>query len=250
MSIWWSLKDKISDVAWEVERVVDNVKIERELSKSRKHSELKNKRRQKLNISDNKKVAKGSVLRVRSYKAGVTFDHFGIYAGNRQVIHFAEGVVKQESIDSFTGCAIGNFHEPSFMEITSTGVRSRPLPGSDGVGGESIIEVCAYTSENISKEYTLTQSLLRAKSKLGMTGYDVLLNNCEHFSNWCRLGIPYSSQACGVASPSELKWDSPIKAPKPSEGKVDIVSIARTNSNIFNQLGMAVSRRIYASELK
>lgn len=37
-----------------------------------------------------------------------------------------------------------------------------------------------------------------AKSKIGMRGYNILYNNCEHFANDCLLGRRYSSQADDV----------------------------------------------------
>lgn len=34
----------------------------------------------------------------------------------------------------------------------------------------------------------------RAESRLGEVGFDVWLNNCEHFATWCRTGISNSAQ--------------------------------------------------------
>jgi hypothetical protein len=35
----------------------------------------------------------------------------------------------------------------------------------------------------------------RALSRIGERGYDLLLNNCEHFARWCRYGEAKSYQA-------------------------------------------------------
>jgi hypothetical protein len=34
--------------------------------------------------------------------------------------------------------------------------------------------------------------LRRAHSALGFSGYDLILNNCEHFAHWCRLDNIYN----------------------------------------------------------
>ena len=38
------------------------------------------------------------------------------------------------------------------------------------------------------------ETIERARSKLGEQGYDLLLNNCEHFAFWCKTGVAKSSQ--------------------------------------------------------
>lgn len=39
----------------------------------------------------------------------------------------------------------------------------------------------------------------RAKSRLGMDGFDLISRNCEHFANWCVTGEWESSQVKAVA---------------------------------------------------
>src|SRR5436190_1893564 len=38
----------------------------------------------------------------------------------------------------------------------------------------------------------------RAESRLGELGFDMWLNNCEHFATWCRTGISNSAQVDGL----------------------------------------------------
>lgn len=41
--------------------------------------------------------------------------------------------------------------------------------------------------------------MLRAESRLGEAGYDLLGNNCEHFAHWCKTGRRHSRQVHRVA---------------------------------------------------
>lgn len=112
----------------------------------------------------------GSVIRVSLAKAIIlNFDHYGIYAGNNEVIHFSEGTVKYGSMNDFI---------------------------SDAAIGENYIEVMEFPEE-ITKGITLNDSLNRAKSKLSQAEYNLLFSNCEHFATWCRTGQAVSSQAFG-----------------------------------------------------
>lgn len=112
----------------------------------------------------------GSVIRVTLAKARIlNFDHYGIYAGKNEVIHFSEGTVKYESMNEFI---------------------------SDAAIGENFIEVIDFPEE-ITAGITLEESLNRAKSKLSQSEYSLLFSNCEHFAAWCRTGQAVSSQAFG-----------------------------------------------------
>lgn len=101
-----------------------------------------------------------------------TYFHHGIYIGDRRVIAFGEGDVKKD-ID-----AVGNrVEEVSLSDFLRKG----------------LLQV---------RSYSLTERLLlnkpqkimeTAKSLLGSGDYDLLKNNCEHFSNFCAFGVRYSA---------------------------------------------------------
>ncbi len=44
------------------------------------------------------------------------------------------------------------------------------------------------------KLYSPEETVQRARSRLGQTGYDLVKNNCEHFAIWCKTGIHESHQ--------------------------------------------------------
>ena len=90
--------------------------------------------------------------------------HFGIYVGCGRVVHYAgrlqypQGLVEEISLPDF---AAGR---PVYVDSTP--------------------------EQFTSKEHIVR----RARSRLGERSYDVLLNNCEHFSSWCRTGEARSAQ--------------------------------------------------------
>jgi hypothetical protein len=46
--------------------------------------------------------------------------------------------------------------------------------------------------------YSSEEVVERAKSKIGETGYNLGLNNCEHFTTWCKTGQSESKQVNGT----------------------------------------------------
>jgi hypothetical protein len=102
------------------------------------------------------------------------YRHYGIYAGGGRVIHYAgwvrgrRGLVEEISLDEFT-------------EGREFNVNLNP---PDVGSGRDVVR--------------------RARSRLGERCYNLLENNCEHFSTWCRLGKPRSVQVELMAKPLRL----------------------------------------------
>ncbi|MGL6341229.1 MAG: lecithin retinol acyltransferase family protein, partial [Waterburya sp.] len=92
-----------------------------------------------------------------------------------------EGLYKHYGIDCGDGTVI-HYRKPSeTIERTSLATFSQGNPiymaeYSDGFG------------------YIADVVLERAKSRLGEQEYNLLFNNCEHFTNWCKTGISESKQ--------------------------------------------------------
>ncbi|MDN3454597.1 MULTISPECIES: lecithin retinol acyltransferase family protein [unclassified Psychrobacter] len=155
------------------------------------------------------KLSRGSVLRVELKTAKVLkFDHFGIYAGNKEVIHFSEKKVRKEPLSQF-------------------------VKGTSILNG-SYVDVMAFSAD-IADSTSLEQSYRRAKSCLGMVGYDLTKANCEHFALWCRVGDAFSGQAFG--SRSTLF---------PAQGSLNL---PRLMGKAFNELGMEKSRSICSKRI-
>jgi len=162
---------------------------------------------------DHPKLSKGAVLRIELTRLGVVgFDHYGVYAGNKQVIHFSEGKIQKNSLEKF-------------------------IEGA-GVFNASEVDVMTFASK-YTKNISLDESYSRAKSCLGMTGYDVLDSNCEHFALWCRTDRAISGQAFGSESGAFNLIGSAAGA----------INVPRLIGELFNELGMEKSRTIFINNL-
>ncbi len=128
------------------------------------------------------------------------YSHFGVYAGNNQVIHYTgatgpedfNGIVRETSLEEFLNGAekfdICNFPEhPSFNLVTKN---------------SSTVFKIWQTIKNLQianyKLYSPEETVRRARSKLGEGGYNLALNNCEHFAAWCKTGVRSSKQVNAI----------------------------------------------------
>ena len=122
------------------------------------------------------------------------YEHYGIYIGNDKVIHFAskkEGEPKSVhkiSLVSFASRQTGTFFLIDFDKYFEETPIDIMFPLSAGI------------LRNGRKNISAKETVRRAKSKLGETGYSLLFNNCEHFAMWCKTG----SAECGQLIPNEL----------------------------------------------
>lgn len=90
--------------------------------------------------------------------------HHGIYAFDDMVYQFA---VPGENRDI----------DPKLARVSTTTLEGFLR------GGE--LEVREYTEEEKKKKRTPLEIVQYAKDHLGEAGYDLITNNCEHFSNRC-----------------------------------------------------------------
>ena len=88
--------------------------------------------------------------------------HHGIYVGNGQVIHYKSHGIVMTSLEEFS-------------------------EGAD-------IEVVYHTNQNFA------ETVNRAYERLGENLYNLVVNNCESFANWCATGESKSKQVDGVMS--------------------------------------------------
>ena len=93
------------------------------------------------------------------------YTHHGIYLGRNKVIHYS-------------GLAAGLRAGP--VEITDLSTFSQ---------GKR-----TYVSHHSNRVFSHGQTIKRARSRLSEDKYNLLLNNCEHFINWCIYGKASSPQ--------------------------------------------------------
>lgn len=107
------------------------------------------------------------------------YSHHGIYVSKNSVIHFAPP-------------GHSDVLDPSVARIIDTSLEEFLNGG--------ILEVRIYTEEELKRKRSPKEIVECAKSHLGEGGYDLISNNCEHFSNLCAFGAKQSNQVESVLS--------------------------------------------------
>ena len=87
------------------------------------------------------------------------YTHHGIYVGDGRVVHYA-GLAN--------GLESGPVEEVSLEQFAN---------------GERV-----FAAAHSSRSFSDAEIVARARSRLGEKMYDILRNNCEHFSQWCVTG--------------------------------------------------------------
>jgi len=111
----------------------------------------------------------------------ILYQHYGIYTGNGRVIHYSD---KNRDF----GADI-KVRETSLKKFAKNGKFKIAIPAETGNGYE---------------QFTPEETINRAKSRLGEKHYDLIFNNCEHFTSWCKTGDSKSSQVINVVSVVKL----------------------------------------------
>jgi cell wall-associated NlpC family hydrolase len=96
------------------------------------------------------------------------YQHYGLYAGDDKVIHFAPLRGKEINAEN----AI--IHETTLEEFLKV--------------GELKID------KKSKAQYSRKGIVGRARSQIGARGYNLVFNNCEHFARWCTSGVSESKQ--------------------------------------------------------
>ena len=107
------------------------------------------------------------------------YTHHGIFISEDSVIHFAPP---------------GNTDvlDPSKARVINT-------PLNEFLKG-GVLEVRVYTDEELKRKRSPKAIVAEALAHLGEGGYNIISNNCEHFSNLCAFGKKESNQVEAVFS--------------------------------------------------
>jgi len=113
--------------------------------------------------------------------------HHGIYASNDSVFHFA-------SLD-------GNETNALHAKVVCTTL------GEFLKGGN--VEVRVYTADELKQKRPPEEIIKYASEHLGEGDYNLVTNNCEHFSNRCAFGKSNSEQVEDIFSmiAGLFQWD-------------------------------------------
>lgn len=134
----------------------------------------------------------GDVIRVNR---GI-YSHYGVYAEPGHVIHYTgangpedfNGIVRETTLEEFLNGAktLRVCHFPKNPQNIPA------LPAKNTLAKIlSIIRIMKLRDYHL---YSPEETVERARSKIGMGGYNLALNNCEHFAVWCKTGVRDSSQ--------------------------------------------------------
>lgn len=135
-------------------------------------------------------VCRSFVYSLLEHYVPFEYNHYGVYSGNNQVIHFIAQVGIQEvPLKKFLDCC----------DATDCHVKRFPQSKK---ALEIILKNRNENSSDIARTlndyhfYSAKETLQRAKSCINSPdwSYDLRGNNCEHFAIWCKTGIKYSAQ--------------------------------------------------------
>ena len=128
------------------------------------------------------------------------YDHYAIYAGNAQVIHYAPKrnggteLIHRAELDEFLDGA-DRFYVPNIPQnradlqaLINYHKQRRGLIQS------LVDEIFNSYNQMVEKVYTESEALKRAMGRVGEALYNVMGNNCQHFAFWCKFKLRISSQ--------------------------------------------------------
>ena len=104
-----------------------------------------------------------------------TLYHFGIYVSDEEVIAFGLPPTRRGTLTD------------AEVEVLSSDI--------DAFLAGGFLEVAEFDKKEKKKNRTPEQIVEYARSKMGMRGYHILYNNCEHFANECVTGVHICRQA-------------------------------------------------------
>jgi len=145
------------------------------------------------------------------------YKHYGIYSGAGSIIHYASASgdfgfamgVRKTGLKNFLAgareffiCEFPDSHGKPREKKKSADIFSALASGLAGgglFGGNENPLAALYDIYELFKKinyklYSPAETLLRAKSRLGESSYNLVFNNCEHFVVWCKTGVSESHQ--------------------------------------------------------
>ena len=121
-------------------------------------------------------------------------DHFAIYAGKDQIIHYQKrGGVKKRVIEESIQDYWKSENKSKQFSLFGSKYRTFSDRHSLGIVDQKIVQ----------HTFSGPETVRRARSMLNGENYSIFAHNCEHFVNWCKYGLKASEtveKAAMVAS--------------------------------------------------
>jgi len=111
-------------------------------------------------------VQPGDIIYVQRH--GGVYKHYGVYAGDGKVIHFAALAGAEISAENAV------VHETNLENFLKGGVLRLDRKSRAQFSRPEIVE--------------------RARSQIGSKEYNLVFHNCEHFARWCKTDVYESEQ--------------------------------------------------------
>ena len=102
------------------------------------------------------------------------------------------GIVRETTLAEFLNGS-KNFSVCTFPEHPNN---FPVIPGVKGLA--KILQLIRVIKMMDYHLYSGEETVKRARSKIGTGGYNLALNNCEHFAVWCKTGVKDSSQVNNI----------------------------------------------------
>ena len=142
----------------------------------------------------------GDIIGVTRNSAMRLYDHYAVYLGDDQVIHYCgEGGDFTDNI-TIHKANIGEFmkSDHNFFVLYFEDTLHAPKKifyRSDLLSFDKIYEnQLIYEGSGNFELYSPEETIARAQSRIGEKEYNLVTNNCEHFALWCKTGVAASFQ--------------------------------------------------------
>ena len=138
----------------------------------------------------------GDVIGVK--RIGGVYEHYAVYIGNDEVIHYAGNGGDFNNDISIHQAPISEFLDGSdnffILDFPDKYGRPAKINTSASLTGYAFSAFKKFLKETKYHIYSAQETIDRAKSRIGESDYNLVVNNCEHFAIWCKTGISESHQ--------------------------------------------------------
>ncbi|WP_286315954.1 lecithin retinol acyltransferase family protein [Romboutsia ilealis] len=203
--------EKFADISNKIDRIEESDSMIDKINYTLTSSRTLRSKKRKEEFDKKERAEVGDIIGVLRSFYGVVYEHYGIYIGDGEVIHFTKSdgkntIIKTSMKKFMESNKSSNRYfildcEPEIKDINSSSIDKYIKKSVNGFG-PSLPAVFRKPVEIYSPEDTVN----RAKQYIGEQGYNLLVKNCEHFAIWCKTGLKYSYQIDMICVPNNKKW--------------------------------------------
>ncbi len=146
------------------------------------------------------------------------YTHHGIYIGNGEVIHYS-GFANGQSTGTICITSVKAFANGHDVSVR----------------------------EHFFRRYDGKETVERAHRRLGEDWYNVLINNCEHFVNWCVNGLHSSNQVNNLIAAISSAYNTANESkqlPKTAQALAGVVAGRVVQKEVERQVTQAVVKSV------